>query len=287
MYVSGTAQRTYFVYSDEGLVAEDDGSSVELRSYGYRPDSTWTTDPLFLKQGNEYYFYQNDHLGTPQKLTGMTGAVVWSAQYAAFGQAQVENATVVNNLRLPGQYFDAETGLHYNFQRYYDPEHGRYLSSDPIGLEGGFNFYLYAFNSPIRNFDEIGLKTVRNGILCRGQVRHDSYLEFMLSCPKCEKIKADRITVHYGQVAGCVADWKYDTSEERKEFLNEWQTDRSASELKSLQTVNCDGNLVTAQTWMRSRFAGVGIFRLTSSGKYVECYQRNTYITYECIKCEK
>ncbi len=79
-------------------MTEDDGSGVELRSYGYQPDSTWTTDPLFLKQGSDYYFYQNDHLGTPQKLVSPTGAVVLAAQYAAFGLAQVENATVVNNL---------------------------------------------------------------------------------------------------------------------------------------------------------------------------------------------
>ncbi len=74
--------------------------------------------------------YQNDHLGTPQTLMDATGAVAWAAQYAAFGLAQVEAAMIdgtpfVNNLRLPGQYFDAETGLHYNFQRYYDPETGR------------------------------------------------------------------------------------------------------------------------------------------------------------------
>lgn len=101
MYVSGTAQRTYFVYSDEGLVAEDDGSGVELRSYGYRPDSTWTTDPLFLKQGNEYYFYQNDHLGTPQKLTGMTGAVVWSAQECTTVRPELVEGHVRGSTRSP------------------------------------------------------------------------------------------------------------------------------------------------------------------------------------------
>ncbi|MCP4375239.1 MAG: RHS repeat protein, partial [bacterium] len=113
--VSGT--KTYFFYSDEGLVAEYDATGNEVRAYGYRPDSTWTTDPLWLKQGTEYHFYQNDHLGTPQKLVKQNGAVVWSAGYSAFGQATVEVSTVKNNLRFPGQYFDAETGLHYNFHR--------------------------------------------------------------------------------------------------------------------------------------------------------------------------
>ncbi|MCP4378999.1 MAG: hypothetical protein GY794_22835 [bacterium] len=61
--VGGT--RTYFFYADEGLVAEYDAVGNEIRAYGYKPDSTWTTDPLWLKQHGEYYFYQNDHLGTP------------------------------------------------------------------------------------------------------------------------------------------------------------------------------------------------------------------------------
>ncbi len=64
--VGGT--KTYFFYADEGLAAEYDAAGNELKSYGYKPDSTWTTDPLWLKKGGEYYFYHNDHLGTPQKL---------------------------------------------------------------------------------------------------------------------------------------------------------------------------------------------------------------------------
>ena len=71
--------RTYFFYADEGLVAEYDVSGAGMKTYGYRPDLTWTTDPLWLKQAGAYYFYQNDHLGTPQKLVAQNGAVVWAA----------------------------------------------------------------------------------------------------------------------------------------------------------------------------------------------------------------
>jgi RHS repeat-associated protein len=64
---------------------------------------------------------------------------------------------VVNNIRLPGQYYDAETGLHYNYHRYYDPKTGRYLTPDPIGLAGGINLYPYAFCNPISHKDDKGL----------------------------------------------------------------------------------------------------------------------------------
>jgi RHS repeat-associated protein len=153
--VSGV--RTYFHYADEGLVAELDSSGNVTKSYGYKPGSTWTTDPLFMKTGPDYYFYQNDHLGTPQKLTAINGAVVWAAKYSSFGKASIEVETVKNNLRYPGQVYDEETGLHYSYHRYYDPKLGRYLTPDPIGLLGGINRFLYANSNPGNFTDPYGL----------------------------------------------------------------------------------------------------------------------------------
>ncbi|MBC2717972.1 MAG: RHS repeat-associated core domain-containing protein, partial [Desulfobacteraceae bacterium] len=72
-------------------------------------------------------------------------------------KANVEIETVENNLRFPGQYFDQETGLHYNMWRYYDTDMGRYLRADPIGFKGGINLFIYSFNSPIIMSDSIGL----------------------------------------------------------------------------------------------------------------------------------
>ncbi|MCK4542700.1 MAG: RHS domain-containing protein [Spirochaetales bacterium] len=149
--------RTHFHYADEGLIGEYDSTGTEIKTYGYKPGSTWTTDPLFMKVGDNYYFYHADHLGTPQKMTAVNGAVVWAAKYSSFGKANIEVETVENNLRFPGQYFDQETGLLYNFNRYYDPKTGRYLREDPIGTRGGVNLFSYVLNNPLNRIDSTGL----------------------------------------------------------------------------------------------------------------------------------
>ena len=106
------------------------------------------------------YFYHTDHLGTPAVLTDDAGQIVWKANYSPFGTINISTAVVENNLRFPGQYYDAETGLHYNWHRYYDPATGRYLTPDPIGLAGGINPFVYAESNPINNIDPWGLQTI-------------------------------------------------------------------------------------------------------------------------------
>jgi RHS repeat-associated protein len=154
--VDGT--RTYFLYSDEGLIGEYDSTGTETKTYGWTPDSLWGTDPLFLKINGYYYFYQNDHQGTPQKLIGTNGLVVWSGIYDSFGNCQVEVEGITNNLRFAGQYYDEETGLHYNWYRYYDTQTGRYMRTDPFGV--GLNLYDYCFNNSHNWIDPLGLCAV-------------------------------------------------------------------------------------------------------------------------------
>jgi RHS repeat-associated protein len=95
-----------------------------------------------------------------KKLTNASGTVVWSADYDPFGTATVTVSAVENNMRLPGQYYDSETGLHYNYHRYYDPSVGRYLTPDPIGLAGGINLYAYVGGNPVNRIDPLGLDYV-------------------------------------------------------------------------------------------------------------------------------
>jgi len=105
------------------------------------------------------HYYHNDHLGTPQRLTDKDGNVTWKANYESFGRAIIDSSSAVSNpLRLPGQFYDPETGTHYNWNRDYDNDTGRYQQADPIGLKGGINTYAYVFNRPTKYFDERGLK---------------------------------------------------------------------------------------------------------------------------------
>ena len=86
------------------------------------------------------------------------GETTWKANYEAFGKARINPASTAQiNLRLPGQYFDAETGLHQNWNRDYAPGIGRYVQADPIGLAGGINYYLYVDNNPMLFIDDSGL----------------------------------------------------------------------------------------------------------------------------------
>ena len=106
------------------------------------------------------YFYHNDHLGTPKMITDTSQSIVWQADHQPFGKAIISTETIENNLRFPGQYFDEESGLHYNYFRYYDPSTGRYISSDPIGLTGGLNTYVYVNDNPVNKIDPDGLQWI-------------------------------------------------------------------------------------------------------------------------------
>lgn len=108
--------------------------------------------------GTAVYFVHTNHLGTPQALTDESGAVAWEADYEPFGDVIETISAVSSNLRFPGQYFDQETGLHYNYFRYYSPSDGRYLRADPTGLDADINVYAYGMNNPIIFIDRNGLE---------------------------------------------------------------------------------------------------------------------------------
>ncbi|MFO1352711.1 MAG: RHS repeat-associated core domain-containing protein [Gammaproteobacteria bacterium] len=108
------------------------------------------------------YLYA-DQINTPRAITSTVNTVLWRWDSEPFGSTAPNqdadgNGVVFNyHLRFPGQYFDAETGLHYNYFRDYDAGTGRYVQSDPIGLRGGINTYGYVYSSPLRFTDAKGL----------------------------------------------------------------------------------------------------------------------------------
>ncbi len=111
------------------------------------------------------YSVETDHLGTPRQVRDVNRQLRWQWDSDPFGSilpnanpAGLGNFTL--NLRFPGQYYDEESGLHYNVFRDYDPGVGRYVQSDPIGLAGGINTYGYVGGNPVSRVDPLGLRGV-------------------------------------------------------------------------------------------------------------------------------
>lgn len=159
-----TAKTTWYLYDAEGLAAEIDGQGQTVRSYGWVPGAPWGTGPVWQQDhastangASPYHFLHTDHLERPLVASGEAGNPTWQALSESFGQTLIEQGGATQiNLRLPGQYWDAETGAHYNQQRDYDPGTGRYIQSDPLGLSDGVNTYAYAQNEPTAFTDPNG-----------------------------------------------------------------------------------------------------------------------------------
>jgi RHS repeat-associated protein len=162
------------------LIQETDGSGNVIASYVY----AGTQRIAKIEPSGTIYYYHNDHLGTPLAMTDTSGDIVWKAAYNPFGKAEVDpSSTITNNFRFPGQYYDAESGLHYNWHRYYDPGTGRYMTADPIGIKGDINLYSYVINNPIKFIDPYGLKcNMTNYAACVGMLTVGGLSYF---CSKC------------------------------------------------------------------------------------------------------
>jgi len=157
---------TYFTWDGNRLLCEKRNSKVQTYIYeqeGFVPVAT-------LDEENTINYYHTDHLGTPQEMTNTEGDIVWEAEYSTWGNtakvsykqvdANMQDEVAFQPLRFQGQYYDTETGLHYNRFRYYDPDVGRFTTQDPIQLAGGLNLYQYAPN-PMLWVDPLGLSSMK------------------------------------------------------------------------------------------------------------------------------
>jgi RHS repeat-associated protein len=155
--VSPPGNKTLFQYDQAGdLLEAGAGTSGRLLTDYIYLDGR----PIALVSANSgnLDFIHDDRLGTPQFVTDGGQNVVWRAVYQPFGVQEVVAAGVNLPLRFPGQLRDQETGYYQNGFRDYDPSLGRYLESDPIGLGGGLNTYVYGEVNPYSVTDSLGLQ---------------------------------------------------------------------------------------------------------------------------------
>lgn len=173
---------TEFLWDGNRLLQES--RNARCLTYLYEPDSfvplaqvesSLSADANLPQAAAQIRYFHNDQIGLPRELSDSDGRIAWRASYRAWGNTlvvehpQAEPAAaaaepVHQPLRFQGQYFDAETGLHYNCFRYYDPDIGRFVSQDPVGLFGGVNTYQYAPN-PAGWTDPLGLSTASDAVV--------------------------------------------------------------------------------------------------------------------------
>jgi RHS repeat-associated protein len=176
-----------YVYDEDGTLIADTLTGGATTTWGqsaryiYLPTASGPM-PVAAIYGTKHYAVQSDHLNTPRRLIQSDGQVAWQWAYSAFGDEQPMIAknrfanvalnqafgtstvpAVTFNLRYPGQYFDQESGLHYNYHRSYSAMTGRYTQSDPIGLDGGWNRFGYVGQNPLGFTDPLGLRGLTSG----------------------------------------------------------------------------------------------------------------------------
>ena len=181
-WTSTDPKRTHFVWDGTRLLQE----YTYKGSYTYIYTDQDSYEPLaqvFHNNRDEAQYlayFHNDQVGIPREMTDINGNLLWYGEYTAWGRLKKDERVYRNAhqpFRLQNQYYDEETGLHYNLFRYYEPEAGRFVNQDPIGLWGGENLYQFADNALVW-FDPLGLKkTYAQRLGTAGERRVMKYLE--------------------------------------------------------------------------------------------------------------
>ncbi|WP_158813296.1 RHS repeat-associated core domain-containing protein [Methylocapsa sp. S129] len=158
----GPAGTTQYLYDESGhVIVETDGNGVSLREYIWLDDLPVAIIDQVNTASPILYYVHADHLNRPIMVTDSTGASVWQAVWTPFGAPLSITGTLTYDARFPGQWFQIENGLNWNWNRHYDPTTGRYVQVDPLGLttllSDGPSVYGYAGQAPLGWTDPRGL----------------------------------------------------------------------------------------------------------------------------------
>jgi RHS repeat-associated protein len=239
---SSSGATTLFAYDESGhLIGEYDGSGNLIEETVWLYDTPVATLRPNASGGVDVYYVHTDHLNAPRKVSRPAdNTIIWAWSSDPFGNGFVDEdpdgdgGLFVYNMRFPGQYYDQETGLNYNYMRDYDPVVGRYVESDPIGLKGGsYSTYAYVGDSPVMLLDPKGLAVQWTGSVTAigataglgGEIVRFS-LESECKCNKKYKISgfASFLTVGAGAKWAGVGEFLADAglSHGHAEFTDPW-----------------------------------------------------------------
>jgi len=156
------------------VIAELDQTGTTAREYIWLPEAGYagTDMPLAVVDGvntasPQLYYVHTDHINRPIRMSTTAKVMVWQAEWNPWGGVQSLSGALANNLRFPGQWFQIETGLHYNWHRHYDPTIGRYTQPDPLGFVDGPSVWAYAKSGPQDNVDPDGRIIGPIAAICR------------------------------------------------------------------------------------------------------------------------
>ena len=164
--IAGTTKVTRYIYDNEDILLELDGSNNITARYTHGPG---IDEPLILEKNSQAFYYHADGLGSITEITNQSGSVVQRYTFSSFGKIESQqDPNFIQPYTFTSREFDSETGLYYHRARHYDLAAGRFLQEDPIGFAGGqVNIYTYVANDPINYIDPYGLRAGPPAVLVR------------------------------------------------------------------------------------------------------------------------
>jgi len=156
IYKSSSSGTSVFAYDGDNLIEETNATGAVVARYS---ENLTIDEPLAMLRSSTTSYYQADGLGSVTSLSNSTGSLAQTYGYDSFGKQTSSSGSLTNPFQYTAREFDPETSLYFYRARFYDPVSGRFLSEDPVGFNGGFNFYRYVGNSAVSLVDQLGLQS--------------------------------------------------------------------------------------------------------------------------------